>query len=525
MLKRISPLQSEPVYRVDALRRIESEAARTLPPHSLMQRAGSAVARLTQACYPHARRVVVLAGAGNNGGDGLVAATQLHQAGRDVLVLACGAETLNEWRSRLPADAAWAWAQAQTAEVRCALDDHGTLPEADLYIDALLGLGLRGPMRAQMAEIIRRLNAQRGAPVLSVDLPSGLDADTGTAIDVCVRATLTLSLLGLKPGLCTGPASSLCGTLWHDDLGVNAATHHPQVAIDATWLGADLIRPLLPDLTQSAHKGRRGDVAVIGGAAGMTGAALLAAHAAAKLGAGRVFVGLLDHQAPAVDLLAPELMLRAPAALLDAQGDRTCLLVGPGAGCDDTARTYLAQALVQPFPLVLDADALNLLAATDSLQTLLRQRNPITTLLTPHPLEAARLLGSSVQVVESDRLSAARTLAQRFACWIVLKGHGTLIVSPQQTAWINATGNGLLATAGSGDVLAGSTAALLAATGQASSVLAAVWLHGQAATHYAHAHGPCGLTAATLPSWMAASWADLPYRRHRLVIDENTDFC
>jgi hydroxyethylthiazole kinase-like uncharacterized protein yjeF len=164
---------------------------------------------------------------------------------------------------------------------------------------------------------------------------------------------------------------------------------------------------------------------------------------------------------------------------------------------------------------VLDADALNLLAVTDSLQTLLRRRNPITTLLTPHPLEAARLLGASVQAVESDRLSAARTLAQRFACWIVLKGHGSLIVSPQQTAWINATGNGLLATAGSGDVLAGSAAALLAATGQASSVLAAVWLHGQAATHYASAHGPCGLTAATLPSWMAASWADLVSCRTR----------
>ncbi|MGE0107880.1 MAG: NAD(P)H-hydrate dehydratase [Thiomonas sp.] len=525
MLKRISPLQSEPVYRVDALRQIESEAARTLPPHSLMQRAGSAVARLAQACYPHARRVVVLAGAGNNGGDGLVAATQLHQAGRDVLVLACGAETLNEWRSRLPADAAWAWAQAQAAQVQCAWDDQSTLPEADLYIDALLGLGLRGPMRAQMAEIIQKLNAQRGAPVLSVDLPSGLDADTGAATDVCVRANVTLSLLGLKPGLCTGPASTLCGTLWHDDLGVSAATHHPQVAIDATCLGADMIRPLLPDLAQSAHKGQRGDVAVIGGAAGMTGAALLAARAAAQLGAGRVFVGLLDDQAPAVDLLAPELMLRSPASLIDAQGGRTCPLVGPGAGCDDTARSYLAQALAQPVPLVLDADALNLLAATDSLQTLLRQRNPITTLLTPHPLEAARLLGASVQAIESDRLTAARTLAQRFACWIVLKGRGTVIVSPQQTAWINATGNGLLATAGSGDVLAGSAAALLAATGKASSVLAAVWLHGQAAIHYARKHGPGGLTAATLPSWMAASWADLPYRRPRPGIDENADFC
>ncbi|MDY0329717.1 MAG: NAD(P)H-hydrate dehydratase [Thiomonas sp.] len=516
MLERISSLQSEPVYSVVALRQIEAEAARALPPHSLMQRAGSAVARLTQAGWPHTRRIVVLAGAGNNGGDGLVAAAQLRQTGRDVLVLACGAETLDDWLARLPADAAWAWTQAQSAQVRCVLDDRQALPEADLYIDALLGLGLRGPVRAQMAEIIRRLDAQRDAPVFSVDLPSGLDADTGAAADACVHATVTLSLLGLKPGLCTGAGSASCGELWHDDLGIDAASLHAHPQAEATQLGADLIRPLLPDLTQSAHKGKRGDVAVIGGAAGMTGAALLAARAAAHLGAGRVFVGLLDEHAPALDLQAPELMLRTPTALLDAPSGRTCLLVGPGMGGGDTARIHLAQTLALPVPLVLDADALNLLAAentheprTPALQSLLRQRRQIT-VLTPHPLEAARLLGIPVQAVEADRLNAARALVQRFACWVVLKGHGTVIVSPQQTAWINATGNGLLATAGSGDVLAGSIAALLAATGQAPSVLAAVWLHGQAASQYAQVHGPCGLTASQLPRWMTASWADLP---------------
>lgn len=515
MLARIEGLHAAPVYGVETLRRIETAAAQDLPPHTLMQRAGAAVARLTQAVFPHARRIVVLAGAGNNGGDGLVAAALLQRAGRDVCVLACGGATLSDWVSRLPADAAWAWTQAQAEQVRCVAVDRGDLPPADLYLDALLGIGLRGGVRAQTALLIHRLNAQHDAAVLSVDLPSGLDAETGVAQEACVRANTTLSLLGLKPGLCTGPAAHLCGDLWLDDLDVHPAADGSRPEPGVTWLGADLIRPLLPDLAKAAHKGRRGDVRVIGGAAGMTGAALLAARAAAHLGAGRVFAGLLDAHAPTVDLQAPELMLRSAAALLDVPDDRACLLIGPGAGIDDTASACLARALASSNPLVLDADALNLLAANDHAadslpapQTSLRQRRAIT-VLTPHPLEAARLLGTTVQAVESDRLRAARDLAARFACWIVLKGHGSVIASPQQSVWINGTGNGLLATAGSGDVLAGSAAALIAATGQASSVLAAVWLHGQAADRYAAQRGPCGLTAAQLPLWMAASWAHL----------------
>ncbi|WP_079419977.1 NAD(P)H-hydrate dehydratase [Thiomonas intermedia] len=546
MLARIGSLHAAPVYGVDALRRIETAAALDLPPHSLMQRAGAAVARLTQAVFPHARRIVVLAGAGNNGGDGLVAAALLQRAGRDVSILACGGDTLNDWASRLPTDAAWAWTQAQAAQVRCAVADQGDLPTADLYLDALLGIGLRGGVRAQTIHLIHSLNARHDAAVLSVDLPSGIDAQTGVAQEACVRANTTLSLLGLKPGLCTGPAAHLCGDLWLDDLDVHPAAEGSLPAPDATWLGADLIRPLLPDLARAAHKGKRGDVRVIGGATGMAGAALLAARAAAHLGAGRVFVGLLDAHAPTVDQQAPELMLRSAAALLDASGDRACLLIGPGAGIDDPARACLARTLASSNPLVLDADALNLLAMPDpslDLQGLLRQRRAIT-VLTPHPLEAARLLGATVQAVESDRLRAARDLAARFACWIVLKGRGTIIASPQRDVWINATGNGLLATAGSGDVLAGSAAALIAATGQASSVLAAVWLHGQAADQYAAQRGPCGLTAAQLPRWMAASWADLaaaPESRTRsspnpigdgqtpppktLRVDAQTDFC
>ena len=511
MLKRLSSWHSNPVYTVETLRRMETAAAGSLPPHTLMQRAGKAVARLAQARFPHARRIVVLAGTGNNGGDGLIAAVQLRQAGRDVHVLACGAASLDDWISRLPEDAAWAWGEAQAARLPCsAIPQTDALPAADLYLDALLGLGLTGPVREQTATVILALNAQIQTPVLSVDLPSGLDADRGVFHNVCVHATVTLSLLGLKPGACTGPAAPLCGELWSDDLDAVAHTATADVRHTAARLGRDMAGPLLPNLARAAHKGQRGDVRVIGGAAGMTGAALLSARAATRLGAGRVLVGLLDPHAPKVDSFAAELMLRSTNSLLDAPGARGCLLLGPGAGTDARARAALYRALAAPVPLVLDADGLNLLAAAESeLHSLLQQRTA-PSILTPHPLEAARLLACTVDAVQADRLQAARDLARRYAAWVVLKGRGTVISSPQLNLWINATGNGLLATAGSGDVLAGAIAALISATSNAACVPAAVWLHGRAADLFFAHHGDAGLCAADLPYWIARAWNEVP---------------
>lgn len=512
MLRRLLPHQSEPVYRTAALRAIEEMASHALPPHTLMQRAGLAVARLVQARFPHARRIVVLAGAGNNGGDGLVAATHLQDAGRDVRILACGASSLDAWLSRLPPDAAWAWGETKARQIACALQQPPlqSLPTADLYIDALLGIGLTGPVRDATAAVISALNTQTKAPVLSVDLPSGLDADRGICGNACVRAAVTLSLLGLKPGLCTGPAASLCGEVWSDDLDLPLPP--ADIPPDAVWLGADHVRPLLPKLLHAAHKGERGDVVVIGGASGMTGAALLAARAAARMGAGRVFVGLLDPNAPCADPVAPELMLRPPQALLSAARKGGCLVFGPGAGTEATAGQLLALALAQPLPLVIDADGLNLLAQQarpgSDLHSLVRQRGAAT-VLTPHPLEAARLLGIDAVQVQRDRLQAAQNLAERYGAWVVLKGAGSVIASPRSLLWINPTGNGLLATAGSGDVLAGAIAAAIGATSTAQSLLAAVWLHGRAADLAARQHGSADFTAARLPRWMARAWAEI----------------
>lgn len=512
MLRRLDTLKTEPLHRTATLRAIEQAAARALPAHTLMQRAGQAVARLVQARFPHAQRIVVLAGTGNNGGDGMVAAQRLHAAGRDVRVLACGADSLNTWVSRLPPDAAWAWEMARAAGVACASHTpDAALPDADLYLDALLGIGISGPVRAATAACIAALNAQTRTPVLSVDVPSGIDADHGSCGNVCVRATVTLHLLGLKSGLCTGASLALCGESWFDDLDLPASLHDVDTAPIALRQGADRLRALFPDLLHAAHKGERGDVLVIGGAAGMTGAALLAARTAARLGAGRVFVGLLDPRAPGVDPLAPELMLRAPDALLRTASKRGCVVFGPGAGSSASARDALEQALAQPLALVIDADGLNLLThaeAQSQLLALLRARRSAT-VLTPHPLEAARLLGCDVQQVQGDRLRAAQMLAQRYGAWVVLKGAGSVIASPLQALWINPTGNGLLATAGSGDVLAGAIAAMIAASGNAEALRAAVWLHGHAAELAAMRHGPTNFTAQDLPWWIASAWAEI----------------
>lgn len=522
MTYRLGSSTSVPLRDTAQLRQLEHAAAQTLPPGTLMRRAGQAVSRLAQARFAYARRIAVLAGPGNNGGDGLAAALHLQRAGREVLVLACGDTSLQSWAARLPPDAASVWQDVQAQRIPCRLlsaaDD---LPAADLYIDALLGIGLSGPVRQPLAATVHALQTPSSTPVLSVDLPSGLDADRGTSGPECVHATATLSLLGAKPGLCTGPQAWRCGEVWHDDLGIQPPS---SLAPAAHWLGADVVRAALPRLPLAAHKGRRGDVRVIGGAAGMTGAALLAARAAAHLGAGRVYVGLLAPLAAQVDAPAPELMLRPPGSLLGAQAAAGCLLFGPGAGTAAAAHDALQRALADPMPLVLDADGLNLLSAgsnCEGLQAAVRQRTA-PTVLTPHPLEAARLLGTTAAAVQADRLRAARDLSARFSAWVVLKGAGSVIASPQQELWVNSSGNGLLATAGSGDVLAGAIAALLAAGSLPHGVHAAVWLHGAAADAFLADRGPAGFCASTLPEWMARAWNWLLHGKSTTPFDGNT---
>ncbi len=433
-----------PLHGVAASRALEQQAAAQWPAHTLMRRAGAAVARLALAIAPHAERIWVAAGPGNNGGDGIDAALRLRSIGKQVHL------TLAGDASALPDDARDAWQRAQAAGIEVAPAAPDGLGAGDLAIDALLGLGATRPPEGVLAETIAQLERQPCA-VLAVDLPSGLNAQTGQPLgDTCVRASHTLSLLTLKPGLFTAAGRDRAGDIWLDTLGIDSAAQTP----DARLVSPDT--DPAPRRLHAQHKGSFGDVAVVGGANGMTGAALLAARAAHACGAGRVFVGLLDAASVAHDPLRPELMFRnrwweAPASVLQS----TTIVCGCGAG--DAVRDILPRLLKSASRLVLDADALNTIAADSVLQHLLRARSDgeRLTVLTPHPLEAARLLNQDTAEVQADRLAAAQTLADKLDAVVVLKGSGSVIAAPGLLPLLNPTGGAALATAGTGDVLAG----------------------------------------------------------------------
>lgn len=513
-LRQISSFRREALYGGVATREIELQAAAALPHHTLMARAGLAVARLAQALQPHVGCIWVACGPGNNGGDGLVAATHLHRWAQ-----ACGGSArvvvthLCHDEARLPPDARHALEAARHAGVA-----FGETPpdDFDLAIDALLGIGSTRPFEGAMA---RCLSAVRHTdqPVLCVDLPSGLHADTGALTPLDGAAThppggqrCTLSLLTLKPGLFTGMGRDAAGSIWFDDLGITPSADVPVTA----WLEG-----LAPGNTQASarphasHKGSFGDVAVIGGqgiamyGVGMTGAAVLAARAALHAGAGRVFVGLLEDveaQDKHWDPVCPELMFRRADLLLDRALLRAASVVC-GCGGGAAVAAFLPRVLSGAATLVLDADALNAIATDAALQTLLdhRRGRGWTTVLTPHPLEAARLLGSNTTSVMADRVCAAQGIAERFGVLCVLKGSGTVLAAPGEVPRLNPTGNAALATAGTGDVLAGMIASALARPGGSpkqvmARVAGAVFQHGWLADHWHNDGGSFGLSASRL---------------------------
>ena len=475
-MKKLDHRSPQALYSVEATRQIEYTTQSTLPPNTLMQRAGLAVAQLAMALAPHSRCIWVACGPGNNGGDGLEAAMQLQRCGKQPVVTWLGNAEF------APQDAATAYHRALGAGVTFS---KAPPDDADFCIDALLGLGVqvRTP-DGHMAEWMNRMNAAR-APILAVDIPSGLHANTGETAATSVKAQHTLSLLTLKPGLFTASGRDASGNVWLEDLGVSDAladTKAPSSPITA-WLSGAPGRVKRP---HASHKGSFGDVAVVGGARGMTGAALLAASSALNSGAGRVFVSLLDEVGLTFNYCQPELMFRNLDSL-----DLAHLTVVCGCGGGEVIQQHLARILTESNSTVLDADALNAIASHPPLQALLTARAGRTarTVLTPHPLEAARLLNSTVLEVQNDRLSAARELAQRFTCVVVLKGSGTVIAAPNEITFINPTGNAALATGGTGDVLAGMVGAGLAA-GQSTRQAAcdAVYRHGLLADEWPDTH-------------------------------------
>jgi len=424
MIERLLPNTTAwPVWRRAGIRALESrlQAESSTP---LMDLAGLSTARLALAVAPHAHRIWIVAGPGNNGGDGLEAATHLHQWGRSVQVSLLGDP------QHLPGDARRAFERATQAGV--AIEQglpraNPDLTEQDLCIDALLGIGAARAPEGEMLQAIQWLTAS-AATVLAIDIPTGLDADSGQPLGTTgsvVQADHTLTLLGAKPGLFMGHGRDACGTLWLASLGLPADAD--------SWRSPDaqLNPPAHPkQRLHASHKGSHGDVAVVGGeshpkgSSGMTGAAVLAAEAALHGGAGRVMLCLLGQDAPA---LVPDLMRRD---LHDLDLPRLTVVAGCGGG--QAIAEPLGRLLQHSARLVLDADALNRVAEDAWKQALLTQRTQQrqATVLTPHPLEAARLLDCTTAQVQTDRLAAADQLAQRFNCCVVLKGSGTVIAAP-----------------------------------------------------------------------------------------------
>ena len=449
---------SQPVYLAHDIRRIEQAAGNVSPP--LMERAGAAAANLAATLLSDSGKdVLVLAGPGNNGGDARIVARIL-----------------------------------QEKFFRVTLADKSNPPSAknfNLVIDGLFGIGLTRPIEGEYAKLVEYVNAQN-CPVLALDIPSGLNSDSGQILGCAVRATHTITFIGLKPGLLTLDGPDYCGQVSVADLSLKGFS----VKTENGWVaGPALFANILKPRARNFHKGMSGSLAVIGGASGMAGAALLAARAALKLGAGRVYAGLLEERS--LDTDAPELMLRHPD---DALGlDLDAIVIGPGLGQGERAETLLGAVLASELPCVLDADALNLIAGNEDLRKACARRSA-DTLLTPHPAEAARLLAETTARVQADRLKAARALSANLNAHVVLKGNGSVIAARDGHWFINTSGNPGMASAGMGDVLAGILGALLAQkfSGESALVLG-VHLHGCAGDELVRSGmGPVGLTASEL---------------------------
>lgn len=438
---------SHDLYTVEQVRALDQRAIGEfgVAGHELMRRAAWAGLSSLRRHWPQARRIAVYCGPGNNGGDGFLLATLAREAGLQVELFA-----LADGAQGDAARARQAW--VATGGSVCRWEAQQAVPAVDLHVDALYGTGLRRPPTAPVAALIERINAS-GAPVLALDVPSGLDADTGHCPGAAIRADVTVSFIAAKRGLYTGHAAALVGALELDMLGL------PEALWQDTAPDARLLLPeQLPPRARDAHKGDHGHLLAIGGEHGMAGAIRLCGEAALRGGAGLVSVATRAEHLFALNAARPELMAHAvngPQALEPLLARADVLALGPGLGQGAWGHALWLTALEAGKPLVLDADGLNLLAREP-------RRLAPPAVLTPHPGEAARLLSSTVGEIEADRYAAVRTLAGRYGAVAVLKGAGSLIADPAGRVAVCPWGNPGMATGGMGDVLTGVIAALLA---------------------------------------------------------------
>lgn len=458
------------ILTADELQNLEMRAANQLGADTLMKRAGAAAAELIMKRLEDAgveqRRVTLLVGPGNNGGDALACACELREKGAVVNVVLPG--------GRRPTSAlALAQLERWTQAGGTTYDDPYMTEKADCVVDGLFGTGLAKPITGDYLDAVLWFN-ERQALKVSLDIPSGLNPVTGhwTGSYPGCSADVTITFLCVKYGLYMCEGADAAGEIVLNELDVSVPLSPLSV------IGTDEFPRVLRPRVKNSHKGDYGSVAVIGGTDGMIGASILAARAALISGAGRVTLECRAEHAPHVDMVYPEIMFATKPVNLE---DFDAIVLGCGLGTSAEAKARVIEALNCQKPLILDADALNIIAADIKLQDMvLARRAP--TVLTPHPGEAARLLRRGTAGVTADRVAACRELAVQTGAIVVLKGAGTVISMRSSRTWINPTGSPMLATGGSGDVLAGMIGAMFAqGYDMVESVLAAVYFHGLSA--------------------------------------------
>jgi len=490
MIPYMQPLP-EYLYSAEATRQLDQIAIQqfNIPAYTLMTRAGEAVFNHLQDTYPLCRRILVCCGAGNNAGDGYVVARLAKNAGMDVDVVSLiDPEKLSG--DALKAYQDWKSLGHQLVSFSPELLNQANLNSAYVVVDALLGTGLQRDVEAEWLQLIEALN-QSSVPVVSVDIPSGLDADTGAVRGAAVKADSTVSFIALKKGMFTYQAADFCGRIIFDDLGVDEKVYQ-QLEPEARLLNESQIAKHLKPRQASSHKGVHGHVLVIGGDYGMAGAVRLAAESALRAGAGLVTVLTRAEHVAAVVSGCPELMViglqsaKIPQSLLR---KASCIVIGPGLGQHDWGNQLLGQVLQTHIPKVIDADALNLLSTQDAPRD--------DWVLTPHPGEAAHLLSSVTHDIQSNRFTSAVLLQQTYGGVAIVKGSGTLIKTEKDLS-VCPYGNPGMATAGMGDVLTGVVAAFIA-QGMSLAMAAelAVLVHARAGD-MAAADVPRGLMASDL---------------------------
>jgi NAD(P)H-hydrate epimerase len=511
---------------VNASQMQEIDAAtinRGVPGLLLMEQAGTLTARAIAEhfgfkCGPKSgsmsgKRVTILCGKGNNGGDGFVVARLLLGDGANVTCLLAGdvASVKGDAATNLTAYVGLGGA-LETAEQLSTEQLHSHLDQADLVVDALFGTGLNQPLRTPALDWVTALH-QAAVPVVAIDIPSGIDANSGAVLGTAVRADLTVTFARPKLGHFITPGAELTGALVVADIGIpsqivaeeDIRTHLITPQIAASWL---------PQRGHAAHKGTFGHTLIIGGSPGMTGAPTLAALGAHGVGSGLVSVAIpaglndiLEHKLtepmslPMPDTVDRTFAESAVKPLLGAAEQRSVTVLGPGISTHPETQTMVRDfTAAHDGPLVIDADGLN--AWAEHMDQF--PNRPAPTILTPHPGEMARLAGISTTAVQHDRITAACQLAHKKNLIVVLKGANTVIANPQGQVWLNPTGGPALASGGSGDVLAGIIAGLLAQGRPAiEAATLGTFLHGLAADLWSDQHGPAGLKASTLAGWVA----------------------